>query len=135
MDRRIELIRYVLQQANKPHDDAYVKKMFPAFWMNPRQKSKGGFRLTDSGWDWLKEADIKYYQIDIPKEVEWNNQLIIWLDQMIDCPFYLTKKSIFVFGERMAVQLVLFSGNIQKYGLAKAKSVAKTQQQNSLTTD
>lgn len=129
MDQRTEIVRYVLQQAGKPHDDAYVKKMIPAFWMNPRQKTKGGLRLTDSGWEWLKEADLKYYQIDLPKTIEWTNQLIIWLDQLIECPFYITKKSIFVFGERMAVQLVLFSGNVQKYGLAKAKSVAKEQQQ------
>jgi hypothetical protein len=130
MDQRTEITRYVLQQAEKPHDDAYVKKMLPAFWMNPRQKIKGGLRLTDSGWDWLRQADLKYYQIDLPKEVEWTNQLIIRLDQFIECPFYLTKKSIYVFGERMAVQLVLFSGNIQKYGLSRAMAVAREQQKS-----
>jgi hypothetical protein len=57
------------------------------------------------------------------------------MDQFIDCPFYLTKKAIFVYREKMAVQLVLFSGNIQKYGLSRAMSVAKTQQQKPLTTD
>ena len=130
MDQRTEITRYVLQQAEKPHDDAYVKKMLSAFWMNPRQKIKGGLRLTDSGWDWLRQADLKYYQIDLPKEVEWTNQLIIRLDQFIECPFYLTKKSIYVFGERMAVQLVLFSGNIQKYGLSRAMAVAREQQKS-----
>jgi hypothetical protein len=128
MDQRTELTRYVLQQAGKPHDDAYVKKMLPAFWMNPRQKAKGGLRLTESGWDWLREADLKYYQIDLPKEIEWTNQLIIRLDQFIECPFYITKKAIYVFGERMAVQLVLFSGNIQKYGLSRAMAAARKQQ-------
>lgn len=130
MDQRTEITRYVLQQAGKPHDDAYVKKMFPAFWMNPRQKAKGGLRLTESGWDWLREADLKYYQIDLPKEIDWTNQLIIRLDQFIECPFYITKKAIYVFGEKMAVQLVLFSGNIQKYGLSRAMAVAREQQQS-----
>jgi hypothetical protein len=130
MDQRTEITRYVLQQADKPHDDAYVKKMLSAFWMNPRQKTKGGLRLTDSGWDWLRQADLKYYQIDLPKEIEWTNQLIIRLDQFIECPFYITKKSIYVFGERMAVQLVLFSGNIQKYGLSRAMAVAREQQKS-----
>ena len=83
----------------------------------------------------MQQADIKCHQIDLPKEVEWTNRLIIQMDQFIDCPFYLTKKAIFVYGEKMAVQLVLFSGNIQKYGLSKAMSVAKTQQQTPLTTD
>ena len=130
MDQRTEITRYVLQQAGKPHDDAYVKKMLPAFWMNPRQKTNGGLRLTDSGWDWLRQADLKYYQIDLPKEIEWTNQLIIRLDQFIECPFYITKKAIYVFGERMAVQLVLFSGNIQKYGLSRAMAVAREQQKS-----
>ena len=130
MDQRTEITRYVLQQADKPYDDAYVKKMLPAFWMNPRQKTKGGLRLTDSGWDWLRQADLKYYQIDLPKEIEWTNQLIIRLDQFIECPFYITKKAIYVFGERMAVQLVLFSGNIQKYGLSRAMAVAREQQKS-----
>ena len=135
MNQRTEIVKYVLQTLGKSHDDAYVKKMLPAFWMNPRQKAKGGLRLTDSGQEWLQLADIKCYQIDLPKEVEWTNRLIIQMDQFIDCPFYLTKKAIFVYGEKMAVQLVLFSGNIQKYGISKAMSVAKTQQQKPLTTD
>jgi hypothetical protein len=133
-NQRFELTRYVLKAHNKPHDDEYVKKMLPAFWQNPRTKDSGGFRLTESGYNWLKTADIKEYKIDLPAEIKWTNQLIIWLDHYIDCPFYITKKSIFVFGERMAVQLVLFSGDIQKYGLSKAKSVAKAQQESSLTS-
>jgi hypothetical protein len=130
MNQRFELTRYVLKEAGKPHDDVYVKKMFSAFWMNPRNKEKGGMRLTDSGWTWLNNAGIKYYQIDLPKEIEWTNQLIIRLDQFIDSPFYLTKKAIYVFTERMAVQLVLFSGNIQKFGLSRAMAVAREQQKN-----
>jgi len=135
MNQRTEIVKYVLETLGKPHHDEYVKKMLPAFWMNPRQKATGGLRLTDSGQEWMQQADIKCYQIDLPKEGEWTNRLIIQMDQFIDCPFYLTKKAIFVYREKMAVQLVLFSGNIQKYGLSRAMSVAKTQQQKPLTTD
>jgi hypothetical protein len=53
----------------------------------------------------------------------YNNQEIIWLDNFIDCPWFLTKKEIFVFGEKMAVQLVLFSGNIKKFAHAKAENL------------
>ena len=73
MNQRFELTRYVLKEAGKPHDDVHVKKMLSAFWMNPRNKEKGGMRLTDSGWTWLNNAGIKYYQIDLPKEIEWAN--------------------------------------------------------------
>jgi len=36
-------------------------------------------------------------------------------------PFYLTNKRIWVFGEKMAVQLVLFSGNIAKFHRAQKR--------------
>ncbi len=130
MNQRIDITRYVLKELGKRHDDEYVKDMLPRFWVNPRQKDSGGLRLTEDGYKWLKEADIKDYQIDIPKGTHWSNQLIIWLDQYIESPFYLTAKAIFVFNERMAVQLVLFSGNVEKFGLAKAKAVARKQQEN-----
>lgn len=135
MNQRTEIVKYVLGVLEKPNDDNYVKKMLPAFWVNPRQKVKGGLRLTDSGHEWMQAADIKCYKIDLPKEIEWTNRLIIQLDQFIESPFYITKKAIYVYNEKMAVQLVLFSGNIQKFGISRAMAVAKTQQQKSLTTD
>jgi hypothetical protein len=125
MNQRDDLTRYVLKQFGLPHDDSAVKKTVAVWWQNPRKKDRGGLRLTEQGYNCIKKADIKDYEIQLPKETEWTSQLIIHLDQFIDCPFYITKKYIYVFSERMAVQLVLFSGNIQKYGLAKAKSLQK----------
>ena len=130
-NQRNDITCYVLKSLGKQYDNEYVKNMLPRFWVNPRQKESGGLRLTEDGYKWLKEADIKDYQIDIPKGISWTNQLIIWLDQYVESPFYLTSKSIFVFNERMAVQLVLFSGNVAKFGLTKAKAVARKQQENS----
>jgi hypothetical protein len=130
MNQRTNVTHYVLKELGKRHDDEYVKDMLVRFWVNPRQKETGGLRLTEDGYKWLKEADIKDYKIDIPKDISWTNQLIIWLDQYIESPFYLTSKSIFVFNERMAIQLVLFSGNVAKFGLSKAKAVARKQQEN-----
>jgi hypothetical protein len=131
MDQRIEITRVVLESIGLDATEKRVKETLPIWWQNPRQKDSGGLRLTDQGYTCLKQADIKDYKIDLPKEIEWTNQLIIRMDQFIDCPFYLTKKAIYVFGEKMAVQLVLFSGNIQKYGLSKAMSVARKQQESS----
>ena len=47
-------------------------------------------------------------------------QVIIFLDQFIDCPYYLTNKSIHVTSEKKAMELHLFSGDLRKYGLTKA---------------
>jgi hypothetical protein len=43
----------------------------------------------------------------------------------MDCPFYLNNKRIWVFGEKMAVQLVLFSGNIAKFQRARERFTEK----------
>jgi len=49
-------------------------------------------------------------------------QVIIFLDKFIDCPYYLTNRSITVTNEKKAVELTLFSGDLRKYGLTKAMS-------------
>jgi hypothetical protein len=129
MNQRIDITKYVLSNLGLLTDDKTLKKALNLWWRNPRTKTKGGFRLSEQGYQALKKAEIKDYEIAIPlEEIDWNNKLIIWLDRYVDCPFYITKTHIYVFGERMAVQLILFSGNIQKFGLARAKNVANSQQ-------
>jgi hypothetical protein len=129
MNQRIEITKYVLSQLGLSNDDKTLKKMLGLWWRNPRLKVKGGFRLTEQGHTALKEANIKDYKIAIPiDEIDWTNKLIIWLDKYVDCPFYISKTHIYVFGEHMAVQLILFSGNLQKFGFARARHVAKLQQ-------
>lgn len=129
MNQRIEITKYVLSQLGLSTDDSTLKKVLVLWWRNPRSKAKGGFRLTDQGYEALKRVDIKDYEIAIPvDEVDWTNSLILWLDKYVDCPFYITRNHIYVFGEHMAVQLILFSGNVQKFGFARARHVAKSQQ-------
>jgi DNA polymerase elongation subunit (family B) len=65
----------------------------------------------------------KAYKVKFDQPVEYTNQLIIQLDNFIDCPWHVSNKAIHVFSEKMAVQLVLFSGNIAKFSSAKAKNL------------
>lgn len=102
-------------------DPKTLSKNHNLIWQNPRKKSNGGYRLTDYGYDLFKnQIDMKSYEIQFPKELSLTNQNMIWLDRFIDGPYYLTKKSIIVFKEKTAVQLILFSGDVQKFGFAKA---------------
>jgi hypothetical protein len=48
--------------------------------------------------------------------------VIIFLDKYINCPYYLAEDGIVVTNERKAMELMLFSGDIRKYGLNKAIS-------------
>ena len=64
--------------------------------------------------------DLETYDIPYPRDVPLSTQVIIHLDKFIDCPYYLTNRSIVVTNEKKAVELTLFSGDLRKYGLTKA---------------
>lgn len=127
MNPKYNITKAVLTSMGLPSDDERVKKTIPVWWYSTRDKATGGLRLTEQGFDALKSADIKYYDIRPDDPIAITNELIVWIDQNIDCPFFITKKRIWVFGERMAVQLVLFSGNIAKLHRSKKRFSEKHQ--------
>ena len=92
------------------------------WWYNQRSKTQTGLRLTDIGLKYIDDVQIKKYEIEFPDSVKINSQLLIWLDRFLDCPYYLGKKSIYVTKEKAALEMYLFSGDIQKFGYIKALS-------------
>jgi hypothetical protein len=124
MDVKSHLTRVVSEHLGWPTDSKTLDKNLSLLWQNPRKKAVGGMRLTDEGFAvFIEKMDMKSYDIEFPKEFTLTNQTTIWLDRFIDGPYYVTKKSIIVFKEKTAVQLVLFSGDVEKFGLAKAMSL------------
>lgn len=107
-----------LNQLGKTSNDITVKEYMPLWWKNTR--SNGGLRLTDSGFDALTEIELATYEIPFPKDMPITTQVIIFLDNFIDCPYYLTNRAIHVTSEKKAMELHLFSGDLRKYGLTKA---------------
>ena len=79
-------------------------------------------RLTKSGLDIIKRLEIKTYTIKFPDKIIFTPQTFLWLDEFVDCPYYVDKKQITVTMERMALQLMMFAGDVTKYGLARAMS-------------
>lgn len=121
MDIKDQLTKIVSEHMGWSTDPKTLSKNHTLIWQNTRKKSSGGYRLTDYGYDLFKnQIDMKSYEIQFPKELTLSNQNMIWLDRFIDGPYYLTKKAIIVFKEKTAVQLILFSGDVQKFGFAKA---------------
>ena len=121
MDIRDQLTKIVSEHMGWSTDPKTLSKNHHLIWQNPRKKLSGGCRLTEYGYDLFKnQIDMKSYEVQFPKELSLSNQNIIWLDHFIDGPYYLSKKSIIVFKEKTAVQLILFSGDVQKFGVAKA---------------
>lgn len=110
-----------LKQAGKSINEVSLKEHLPIWWHNTRAKDKGGLRLTDVGFTYIKEEiDIQTYEIPYPADFELTTQTIIFLDKFIDCPYYLGRNTIHVLDEKKAVELTMFSGDIRKYGLTKA---------------
>jgi hypothetical protein len=129
MDYKTELTKKFLEQLGLGVDNKTIRKYIPVFWQNPRRKGNAGLKLTEAGFKTLTEnLDVKAHPIRVPKETAWTAQLELRLNNFIDCPYYIDKQMIYVFSEKVAVQLVLFSGDIAKFGLAKARSNAKKQQ-------
>ena len=122
MNQKSDITKYIAEQFGLSTDEKSIRKLTAQWWQNPRKKEKGGLRLTDEGFARLT-AHFTAHKVRFEDPVEYTNRLIIQLDNFIDCPWYITNKAVFVFNDKMAVQLVLFSGNIAKFSTAKAKSL------------
>jgi len=110
-----------LKQAGKSITELAVKEYLPLWWKNTRDKETGGLRLTDVGYEFIKEEiDLQTYEIPYPADFELTTNTIIWMDNFITCPYYLSNRSIIVTDEKKAMELSLFSGDVRKYGLQKA---------------
>jgi hypothetical protein len=132
MNQKSELTKYIIKCLGLPDDTKTFKRLYATFWVNPRQKPKGGLKLTETGFKTF-EQHIKSYRVDLEeRNPTFDNNQILWLDKYIDCPFYIDRKSVYVFSERMAIQLVLFSGNLVKFGHAKDKSSKKATDKNAV---
>jgi len=126
MNLKLKITKIVAEQLNFPVDDKSIDKLRRTIWLNPRLKNKGGLGLTDQGYESLLKADIKCHRVVFEDPMFLSNALLLWIDNNIDCPFYLTPKEIYLFGERMAIQLILFSGNLEKIQRAHKRSAEMT---------
>lgn len=121
MDTKDTYTTVFLQAANLATDPETVKKYKAVWWWNFRNKGDSGLRLTDHALQFIEQyAKIKTYKIEFPKEFAFTPQVLIWLDNFIESPYYITKKHIIVLREKSAFELYLFSGDIRKFGHNKA---------------
>lgn len=123
MSIKTNLTKLVAIQLNLAADEKSIRKLVALWWKNPRKKVKGGLRLTRDGFQSLNQAGIDHHKILLNSPISPTNQMVIWLDNFIDCPWYLENKHIYVFGDKMAVQLILFAGDVTKLINAKAENL------------
>ena len=110
-----------LKQAGISINESTLKEYMPKWWQNTRSKKIGGLRLTDEGFDFTSHnLELANYEVPFPDDFKLTTQIVIFLDKFIDCPYYLTNRSVTVLNEKKALELHLFSGDVRKYGLNKA---------------
>jgi hypothetical protein len=123
--QKTEITKYLAEQEGLSVEEPYLKKLMSVFWQNPRLKESGGLRLTERGFETMSKH-FKHHYVRFEENREgwkYTNQLILRLDNFIDCPWYINHRGVWVFSDKMAVQLVLFAGNIEKFTSAKARSI------------
>jgi hypothetical protein len=121
MDIKDTYTKTFLKAANADASNEDVIQHKKLWWYSFRSKDNGGLRLTEEGLNFItNQAEIKTYKVDFPKDFSITPQVLVWLDNFIDSPYYITKRYMIVLKERAAFELYLFSGDIKKFGYAKA---------------
>lgn len=120
MNLKTELTKYVAIHHELPTDEKSIKTYTVSWWVNPRQKELGGLQLTYDGFARLS-ACFKAHKVLFEEPIPYNNKTILQLDNLINCPWFTSNTEIYVFNEKMAVQLVLFNGNVNRFLSAKSR--------------
>lgn len=121
MDVKDSYTQIFLKAAGEESTENRIKKLRGDWWWNVRSKDDGGLRLTEYAIKYIEQrAEIKTYKIDFPKNFSITPQILVWLDNFIESPYYITKKYIIVLKEKAAFELYLFSGDVKKLGYTKA---------------
>ena len=123
MDRKTAYTRTLMQLLEQPIHEESVKTNYYTWWQNVRESYQArSLRLTKIGLETIKKLDIKTYEIKFPDKIIFTPQTYLWLDEFVDCPYFVDKKQIIVTMEKMALQMMMFAGDVTKYGLARAMS-------------
>ena len=123
MDTKTAYTRTFMTLLEQPIHDESVKTNYYTWWQNVRESYQArSLRLTKIGLETVKKLDIKTYEIKFPDKIIFTPQTYLWLDEFVDCPYFVDKKKIVVTMEKMALQMMMFAGDVTKYGLARALS-------------
>lgn len=126
MNQKAKITEYIIKELGLDLSPKNIKVYTNLWWKSSRHKAKGGLWLTEKGFEAFLKAGIKNYQIKFNEPIDiFENKFIIWLDNAIDCPFFLTRKEIHVFAEKTAVQMILFSGDLKLLYKANTKNKEK----------
>lgn len=111
-----------LNSAKITADQANVQKYSFQWWYDGQINPTGGLRLSKAGRDFLADdLGITFYKIEFPPTLNVNKaNVLLYINEFITCPYYLTNNFMELTDDRKAVELIMFSGDLERYGLIKA---------------
>ena len=122
MSARLHITKEILEEANFPTDTQTVLKYDHLLWHSFRT-DRISMRLSKPGLDFLiDKAGRRDFLIRFFDPIEVHPMTLIWFDRNIKTPFYIGRCDITVFDPRLATQLHLFSGDINRFCLSKVLS-------------
>ena len=102
-----QITEYVAKEKGYNYKDCYF-----CIWHNVLPT--GGLRLTPQGYLILStELEFSFWTTKISTDLTL--RILHDIEKKINCPYYLLSKTIVVFDERTAVELALFSNNLELY--------------------
>lgn len=127
---KLEITRQLIANDEDFKDNPKALNMlYRAWWVNWRSAEDRRFRLTDKGYTYFKDTrDIKFFNVKIPLEQIITNKIIIDLDRFITCPYYFDDVNLYVTDDKVALQLVLFDGDLSRFGTAKRQTIERKAQ-------
>ena len=101
MDVKTAYTRTFLMLKEQPLHEESIKTAYFTWWQNVRENYESrSLRLTKLGLEWVQGCDIKVYTIKFPAKIVFTPQTYLWLDEFVDCPYFVDKKQILVSTEK-----------------------------------
>lgn len=121
-----------LKLSREPSDINHetIEKYRKIWWYNIRYKSVGGLRLTNAGLKYITKYNVEKYIIDFYEPLKISSQVLITLDNLIDCPYYITSESIVVTSHDQCANFALYGNAVDVYINSLTKSLNKRRLNN-----
>lgn len=87
-------------------------------WHNYQEN--GGYRLTNTGFCWIRELGMKPYAIKIKDNIPITGAILLGLDRHLRVPYHFKGRTLQVFDENLSTLLILYDGDLSAFIQANA---------------
>lgn len=111
---KLTLTRKILSLITPEYSERQLEHSVATWWKNKR--ASGGLALTHKGDESFRLAGLEYFDISCPKQLLWQSDKLLKLDNYFVSPYYLIypKNLIRVYDSRISI-LIGLHGDIVSY--------------------